>query len=223
MESYEKYEDDLRAEYYHTFKEVEVYFKTSELSDKEMEDVMSDILDLFLMAQSEGKPLKEVIGEDTESFCKNYRKGMWKFPRIKTVLRYSGGWLGVILICIACSPLIDYFEGRIQDLWMDKADITRMITFFIPICVGELIDKYIIKRKVFKNCINRENHIERKGWIAVGILAFLLSWLCEELYIKIYASLAQTVFMAVIVLIIYVVIRLVYEVSSGYQIKKRRH
>ncbi|MDD6771772.1 MAG: DUF1048 domain-containing protein [Inconstantimicrobium porci] len=223
MESYKKYEDDLRAEYYHTFKEVEVYFKTSELSDKEMEDVMNNILDLFLTAQSEGKPLKDVIGQDTQLFCESYLKTIWKFPNIKIFMRYFGACLIGDFMGIIFCLIMDYFNGEINNIWAEKTNISAILLFCIPTSIGVLIDQCIIKKKVFKNCINRENYIERKGWIAVMILVILLQWVCERFDIKIYASLAQIVFIAIVVLIIYVIINLVYEASSRYQIRKRRN
>lgn len=225
MADYEKFEDQLVAEYYHTFKEIEVYFKASELLDSEMEEVMSDILDMFLMAQSEGKSLKKVIGNNTEIFCRGYIKGMWKFPSIKTVIRYSGEWLAAIVVGIIVSLTIDYSNGRIHDVWQDKCDVSGILIFFLPVAIGCLIDKYIIKKKIFKNCINRENHIERKGWIAVGILVILLEWLCEKFDIKIYASLSESIFVliaiAVIIILVYGIIRLAYAFSAGYKIKKK--
>ena len=138
-------------------------------------------------------------------------------------MRYFGACLIGDFMGIIFCLIMDYFNGEINNIWAEKTNISAILLFCIPTSIGVLIDQCIIKKKVFKNCINRENYIERKGWIAVMILVILLQWICERFDIKIYASLAQIVFIAIVVLIIYVIINLVYEASSRYQIRKRRN
>lgn len=51
------------------YTDIVVYLRTSKLEEKQTEEIIADILDMFLRSQEEGKEIKEVIGYDYKAFC----------------------------------------------------------------------------------------------------------------------------------------------------------
>lgn len=89
---YTFYVEKLTGEYREAFRGVEAYAVGLSADDDTMEEKMNELLDLFLNAQEEGKPVQKLVGKNMEHFCDTYFSDItWKnrmqefFDRIKVV------------------------------------------------------------------------------------------------------------------------------------------
>lgn len=66
------YTDKLKGEYKETFDKVEIYASVRNIDADTQNDMLMELIDMFLMAQEEGKPVQKIIGSDIESFCNSF-------------------------------------------------------------------------------------------------------------------------------------------------------
>lgn len=64
--------DKLKGEYKEAFDKVELYANLRNVDEDTKDDMLMELLDLFLTAQKEGKPVRKLIGSDLETFCNSY-------------------------------------------------------------------------------------------------------------------------------------------------------
>ena len=72
MKNFETYHDYIKlldGEYKEKFQEIDIYISSSGFKVGNVEDIMNDILDLFISAQEENKPIENIIGNDIKEFC----------------------------------------------------------------------------------------------------------------------------------------------------------
>lgn len=64
------------------FKSITSYIENSNLSTREKEEILQQIMDMMLQSQFENKPVDMVIGQDYKDFCKSvieeYKRGKSK-------------------------------------------------------------------------------------------------------------------------------------------------
>lgn len=65
----------LEGEYREVFERAALYSEVRELDDETEQEMMMNLLDVLLTAQSEGKPVQKVVGGDIEEFCSSYFSG----------------------------------------------------------------------------------------------------------------------------------------------------
>lgn len=75
--------DKLKGEYKETFDKAEIYANMRAIDEDTQNDMMMELLDLFLTAQNEGKPVDKLVGRDVETFCHSFfgnyeMKNYWK-------------------------------------------------------------------------------------------------------------------------------------------------
>jgi DNA-binding ferritin-like protein (Dps family) len=58
------------------FTDIVCYFRVSSVEEKEREDIISDVLDMFLRYQEEGKPIEDAIGNNYKMFCDSIIESM---------------------------------------------------------------------------------------------------------------------------------------------------
>lgn len=64
--------DKLKGEYKEAFDKVEIYANMRNIDEVTQNDMLMELLDLFLTAQAEGKPVGKLIGSDLEAFCNSF-------------------------------------------------------------------------------------------------------------------------------------------------------
>ena len=67
-DSYVFYVDKLEGEYRETFQGIEAYIIGISGDDDTKEEKMSTLLDLFLNAQEDGKPVQKLVGKNVKMF-----------------------------------------------------------------------------------------------------------------------------------------------------------
>lgn len=87
LHSYEKYVGRLQGEYLEAFKKIEMYFKSNEIFIfyDDVDEAISEILDMLLMAQEESKPIDKVVGNDMKEFCRRYVKEAYIRKAVKYI------------------------------------------------------------------------------------------------------------------------------------------
>ena len=79
--------DKLKDEYKEAFEKAEIYANMRMIDEDTQNDMMMELLDLFLTAQKERKPVDKLVGRDMETFCHSFfgnyeMKNYWKkLPR----------------------------------------------------------------------------------------------------------------------------------------------
>ena len=85
-ESYRQYKRHLNDIYRPVFERIEAYVTTQNIDLKIHEERMSELLDIFLNAQSEEKPVRDIIGNDIDRFCKNFCSDFTLKNRIASII-----------------------------------------------------------------------------------------------------------------------------------------
>lgn len=70
LDSYINYVDKLDGDYKRVFKQIEDYVKAEIIDEIRKEEILNEVLDSFLSAQEEKKPVEQIVGKNTEKFCK---------------------------------------------------------------------------------------------------------------------------------------------------------
>lgn len=100
--------DKLKGEYKEAFDKVEIYANVRNIDEVTQNDMLMELLDLFLTAQAEEKPVSKLVGSDLESFCNSF----FSSCSMKTYLRslpqkiYRFCWMILVL------ELIFYFGSE---------------------------------------------------------------------------------------------------------------
>ena len=79
-DSYVFYKDKLQGEYKDVFDQVEMYVNCENIDELTREDRLGSLLDMLLSAQESGRPVKKVVGNSIEDFCKMFCS-MWSSIR----------------------------------------------------------------------------------------------------------------------------------------------
>ena len=97
--------EQLSGEYRQVFERVDLYCAVTGVATEVAEDKMMNLFDIFMTAQSHGKPVEKIIGRDVEKFCKCYFEDYSLRERIKhsPALFYRICW--VVFLCSAIELL----------------------------------------------------------------------------------------------------------------------
>ena len=88
MMDYNLMEERLRDDYREVFEKAELYGVIKNIDTDVMDDKLMNLFDLLLTAQTNEKPVKNVIGSDVETFCEGYfqdynmKERIRRFPKL---------------------------------------------------------------------------------------------------------------------------------------------
>lgn len=92
------HKDKLKGEYLETFDKIQLYGLSSRKLDSDVyEEQMMDLVDMFITAQENNKPVRKIVGNDVEGFCKSYfehehytfRENVRKLPKRYITLAWT--------------------------------------------------------------------------------------------------------------------------------------
>lgn len=69
--TYEDYAEELHENYKTAYEDIKAYLEIMHFSDEDISETLGDVVELLLTAQTEGSPVKSVIGEDMAAFCRH--------------------------------------------------------------------------------------------------------------------------------------------------------
>lgn len=71
VNSYAIHVDKLNDEYREVFKKISIYVTSNNMDEMRTEEILSEVMDTFLAAQEEGKPVEKVVGKNLQKFCES--------------------------------------------------------------------------------------------------------------------------------------------------------
>lgn len=105
MTVYEIYDEanKLKGEYYTKYDRIYNYIRSSSLREEHMEDILTDLLDMFLDIQSRNENPEGIIGHDVEEYCRqiveasnsNLTKGQKIMLKIENLVYLIGLFLTI--------------------------------------------------------------------------------------------------------------------------------
>lgn len=144
---YSYMEAQLRDEYREVFEKTELYGVISEVNTEVQDELMMNLFDLLLTAQTEGKPVEKIVGPDMEKFCKEYFQNYnWK-ERMK----YFPVQIYRFMRAVFILELLDFFllEENV-DLLRAQSDITPYIGGFGLSLVFTMIVDVFVRPMMFR-------------------------------------------------------------------------
>lgn len=181
-ESYSFYTDKLNGEYRDTFSRIELYVGTKYIDDVTKEEYLSDLLDIFLTAQSEGKPVQKITGSNLERFCKTFCSGYGLKNRVldflDSIKTLIWGIFAFTLIDMLFS-ILDYDNGIQVDVWRSNNNINIPV-FLIGLLIAVLVG--YVTNLIVRNIMFHTKHISMTvlqsicllSIVAVMILTFII-------------------------------------------------
>ncbi|HEY5561929.1 MAG TPA: hypothetical protein VIK72_09295 [Clostridiaceae bacterium] len=102
------------------FIDIVCYLRVSSIEEKEKEDIISEILDMFLRYQEENKPIEEAIGKDYKGFCDSIIESVK--PK-KLTLNKAWEYFKMIIISVLVLLTINFIMNYIPKAIKSKAII----------------------------------------------------------------------------------------------------
>lgn len=156
------------------FTDIDVYLMTSPLGELEVEEVIQDILGMFLEAQQRGEEIEKVIGGDYQAFCDSIIESARPANSIWGMAFLS---LELIVICFGTLWVIDFVCDFIFEVFVNRKFILDyqvslgfliVATIFTMVAIGIL--KYIGKTSFRKGKDNLKDELLLVA-VSVGVIA----------------------------------------------------
>lgn len=149
--SYVLYTDKLEGEYKTTFRQIEIYVNANNIDGQSKEELLSNLLDTFLVAQDTKRPVEKIIGKNLEKFCKTicsgygFKEQMIHFLEEIHILVYSVFIMSAVEVIIF---FLDYLEGADVSFFAYQAEYNIMVLLFVHFL--DIFTGFITKRMMFK-------------------------------------------------------------------------
>lgn len=184
-DSYVFYSDKLQGEYKEAFRQIEQYVNTQNVDEDTVEAHMGELLDTFLTAQQEGRPVSKIVGNDPESFCRNFcSEFTWENKALNIVERWRNiAWFifvleGLDVLLLLLGVFID--GDPISNLWNTESTLNvtgYLLGFLIVYLIYTGMD-YVSSKILFKL---KKGSLAQKLWtvakVAVLIGCFFIIFL----------------------------------------------
>lgn len=188
-DSYILYIDKLQGSYKEKFLEVEkcctIMMNGYDWDAKD--DLLNDILDVFLNAQKDNRDINEIIGNNTVNFCSKFIETVSK-PKsiIKNFLNTVHIYSWILIYWIFVEMLGKYISGN-TDIWNMHVNIANWIIFLV-IVPGVLIDfmnillMIIIKHNYRNNnfSLKKEKKISYVSFVAIVLISAIFFYIFEQ-------------------------------------------
>ncbi|MBR6644265.1 MAG: APC family permease [Clostridia bacterium] len=151
-DSYVFYKDKLQGEYKDVFDQVEMYVNCENIDELTREDRLGSLLDMLLSAQESGRPVKKVVGNSIEDFCKMFCSDLGTQNKIRRVL----DTLKVIAIIELIFAFFDLLSADWSgtDFWSIASNVNAsgyLFSFAVCILIGYIthfaVRSFMFKRK----------------------------------------------------------------------------
>ncbi len=173
-ESYSFYTDKLKGEYRETFSRIELYVGTKYIDDLTKEEYLSDLLDIFLTAQSEGKPVQKITGSNLDRFCKTFCSGYGLKNRVLDFLDSIKSLIWVIFAFTLIDMLfliLDYTNGIQADFWHSNSSINIPV-YLIGLLIAVLVG--YVTNLIVRNIMFRTKHISMTVLQSIYLLVIVV-------------------------------------------------
>lgn len=170
--------EQLNGEYREVFSVVLVYGTMKNVSTDVLTDRITELYDILLTAQTEGRDIKRIVGSDTERFCKDFYQDYTASDRIKLLPDRFYGFAWVIFV-------LEFLTLIVSDESTGKT-VSNVAPYLFGIGIGvifELLCRFFVMPLMFKN-----KKIKPTTWSTIAGLSFIVMFvgiLLFEGYLKI--------------------------------------
>lgn len=153
--SYAFHVDKLQNEYLTTFQQIEMYVNAQYIDDATQEELLSELLDIFLTSQEADKPVKSIVGNNLEEFCKAFCSDCGIKNKILHILDglKSISWALVFISGLdILTILFDYLDGVSVDFFATLSSI-NVSGYLMGIVVAMIIGftcNFVVRNLMFK-------------------------------------------------------------------------
>lgn len=172
-DSYIFYKDKLKGEYKDAFEQIELYVNSQSVDTIVREDRLSSLIDSFLLAQEEEKPVRKIVGDDIKSFCRLFCSDMGTKNKILNILDIirNIAWFELVL---ALGNLF-YFDWSTLVFWTAGTDFNA-VGYFLAISVGFALSSVIhavVRRLMFNKRKINMNLLKGIFYFSLGAIMVL--------------------------------------------------
>ncbi len=146
VEYYTLYTDKLESEYKETFQKIEAYCLMENVDTNSFNEQMMHLLDIFMNAQAKNRPVKSVVGNNLELFCKNFCSGFEVKHRLFEIVDYGKRMAWLILFF----TLLDLTLEEGIRFWEIKTSIGGWITGAVISVIVSLIFGMFAQKLMFR-------------------------------------------------------------------------
>lgn len=166
-DSYLLYQDKLQGEYKETFKQIDMYFSTQNVDRDTHEEYMGDLLDVFLGAQEEGRPVEKIVGKNLESFCKSFCSNLTGMEKVLGLLDDLKriAWLTLVFALVELLFSWENIIGRNVNIFL----------YIIGLGMGSIISR--ITGYATKTLMFRMKKVSVFVWKIICVVVFLVVFL----------------------------------------------
>lgn len=142
-------EKNLTGAYNEAFTTARQYAVTKGYTQEKIYESMSDLYDLLLTAQEDGRPVEKVIGKDISYFCKNY---FGKYS-VSDFLKSTGEFIFRACIFLVIWELLNFvfYSGGFMAFMGGKVDLTPYIFGLSIAIVTNVISFFVVAPLTAKN------------------------------------------------------------------------
>lgn len=165
INSYILYTEKLKGEYKEAFSKIDMYVGTNYIDELSKEEMMSNLLDIFLTAQEEGRPIEKITGKNIEQFCKNFCSG---YGLKEWLIRFFEDIKGWVLLLFGISTLdmiillLEYLEGAEVSFFTYRTEFNiafyglfMLLIYFINSMLGFVVRRVMFRcKKIMRTLLN---------------------------------------------------------------------
>lgn len=182
VNSYVYYKEKLQGEYKDTFNKIEMYVNANHLDEQSKEELMSNLLDTFLSAQENQRPVEKITGKNIERFCKTFCSGYGLKEHILHFFESIAPciWLlfvissiemiGLLLDLLNEEP-VDFFNYR-SSFGILSYGVGLMLAYLIETLSNFIIKRIMFKRKKITMAVTFSLRIAIFAVVIVALIAF---------------------------------------------------
>lgn len=160
-DSYNNYVNKLSGEYKSVFSDIETFGWTVDIDSILFEEKMSELLDVFISAQEENREVGSIIGDDVNTFCRNFFD---EIPKISRVREFFDS-IKRVAWCILVFDIIDILVcmGSEEE---SVSDISSLLFLFFGAYVLSRLLEMGVRKSIYKK--DKMNYKKRRT-IVVGV------------------------------------------------------
>lgn len=165
VNSYKIYKSKLKGEYKDAFEKVDIYVGATSIDSVSKEELLSSLLDTFLAAQEEGKPIEKITGKNINRFCseicsaygfKEHFIAFFEYIKPMVMLFFIWTLLEAIFLFSAIQGL-SYFDYMVGIETISGYLFGLILGYLIDFVVNKILKHIMLKRKSF--------NIKKAAWV----------------------------------------------------------
>lgn len=156
--------EQLKSEYREVFEAVWVYGNMKNVSAEMLTDRLTELYDILLTAQTEGRDVKRIVGSNTERFCKDIYGDYTVADKLRQLPDRIYGFAWVIFVLELLTLIAESGSG--------EKTVCNILPYLFGIGIGvifELICRFVILPIMFKN-----KRISPNAWSNAAVISFIV-------------------------------------------------